>query len=191
MVELGDAASVTRRYLQLNFAPDAAVEGARMLPAGGEGDGSAFIVDTWFQVDDGRRSEVLEHGQGCAVCMRVRFRRDVSDPVFAFSIADEQHRRVFAVSSEWDGTPTGSFRAGEEVHVAVSFDNWFAPGRYFAASQVAHAGTGLKLMDHREDGASVVVTGRRAPAGVVDIPHAFHVSSVERWADPTVSGTSA
>jgi ABC-type polysaccharide/polyol phosphate transport system ATPase subunit len=191
MVELGDAASVTRRYLQLNFAPDAAAEGAPALAGGGEGDGSAFIVDTWFQVDDGRRSEVLEHGQGSAVCMRVRFRRDVTDPVFAFSIADDQHRRVFAVSSEWDGVATGSFGAGEEVHVAVSFDNWFAPGRYFASSQVAHGGTGLQLMDHREDGASVVVTGRRPAAGIVDIPHAFHVRSVERWADPTVTRTSA
>lgn len=186
-VEIGDAASVARRYLQLNFATDAAEPGPATIAADGEGDGAAFIVDTWFQVDDGRRSEALEHGQGCALCMRVRFRRDVSNPVFAFALADDQHRRVFAVSTEWDDHNTGSFAAGEEVHVAVSFDNWFAPGRYFASSQVAHGGTGLQLMDHREDGASVVVTGRRAPDGVVDIPHAFHVHSVERWADPTVA----
>ena len=190
-VELGDAASVARRYLQLNFAPDAAVPERASLPDGGEGDGSAFIVDTWFQVDDGRRSDVLEYGQGCALCMRVRFRRDVSEPVFAFSIADDQHRRVFAASTEWDDTPTGSFAAGEEVAVAMSFDNWFAPGRYFASPQIAHGGTGLQLMDHREDGASVVVTGRRPSAGIVDIPHAFHVQPVERWADPTVFRISA
>jgi ABC-type polysaccharide/polyol phosphate transport system ATPase subunit len=99
-VELGDAASVARRYLQLNFATDASPEAVPVLAPGGEGDGSAYIVDTWFQVDDGRRSEVLEHGQGCALCMRVRFRRDVSDPVFGFAISDDQHRRVFAVSTE-------------------------------------------------------------------------------------------
>jgi ABC-type polysaccharide/polyol phosphate transport system ATPase subunit len=190
-VELGDAASVARRYLQLNFATEAPAEAVPVLAPAGEGDGSAYIVDTWFQVDDGRRSEVLEHGQGCALCMRVRFRRDVSDPVFGFAISDDQHRRVFAVSTEWDGYPTGSFSAGEEVHVAMSFDNWFAPGRYFASPQVAHGGTGLQLMDHREDGASVVVTGRRAAAGLVDIPHAFHVRPVERWADPTAARTSA
>jgi ABC-type multidrug transport system ATPase subunit len=191
-IQLGDAAAVTRRYLQLNFAPEAAVaEAVPVLAEAGEGDGSAFIVDTWFQRDDGQRTDMLEHAQGCALCMRVRFRRDVSDPVFGFAIADDQHRRVFAVSTAWDGMATGSFSAGEEIHVAMSFDNWFAPGRYFASPQVAHGGTGLQLMDHREDGASVVVTGPRAAAGIVDIPHAFHVRSVEQWADPTVSRTSA
>jgi energy-coupling factor transporter ATP-binding protein EcfA2 len=174
-VALGEAGDVSRRYLQLNFASPEDRDDVEAVFAGGEGDGSAQIVDTWFQTDRGTRTDVLETGHPCALVTRVRFLRPVTDPVFGFALSDDQHRRVFAVTTERDGRTTGAFDLGDVVDVAVSFDNWFAPGRYFASPQVAHPGPGTQLMAYREEGASVVVTGSRAGGGVVDIPHEFHV----------------
>src|SRR3954454_10629445 len=126
LVAVGDATTLTRRYLELNF-PSVDIPrdtGAVTALPEGQGDGTAHIVDVWFQTDDGRRTEVLESGKGCALGMRVRFREAVSEPVFGFSISDDQHRRVFAASTLLDDEPTGSFEAGEEVGIAMSFDNW-------------------------------------------------------------------
>jgi ABC-type polysaccharide/polyol phosphate transport system ATPase subunit len=178
MVELGEAATVARRYLRLNFAGHVEPQDVSSVLTGGDGDGGAEIVDTWFQTDDGMRTDMLEQGRPCALCTRVAFRRPAIEPVFGFSLADDQHRRVFAVTTEWDETSLGSFDTGEEVVVAVSLDNWFAPGRYFLSPRIAHPGAGHQLIAHREDAASVVVTGSRTGGGLVDIPHRFHVRPV-------------
>src|SRR3954468_2678973 len=79
-VALGDAGEVSRRYLQLNFATPEDRQNVEAIIAGGEGDGSAFIVDTWFQDDTGVRVDALETGRPCSVCMRVRFLRPATDP---------------------------------------------------------------------------------------------------------------
>jgi ABC-type polysaccharide/polyol phosphate transport system ATPase subunit len=47
-VALGNAVDVTRRYLQLNFAAPADRDDVEAMFAGGDGDGSAEIVATWF-----------------------------------------------------------------------------------------------------------------------------------------------
>jgi ABC-type polysaccharide/polyol phosphate transport system ATPase subunit len=190
LMAIGGATDVSRRYLEVNFAIPADRDAAEAVFAERDGDGSALIVETWFQVDEGRRTEVLETGRGCALCTRVRFARAVSDPVFGFAVHDEQGRRVFAVTTEWDGMPTGSFEAGEAIDVAVSYDNWLAPGRYWVTSQVAYAGGGGRLMARHERSATVVVTGDPAGRGVVDIPHAFHVLPVGGRADTAASGAS-
>jgi ABC-type polysaccharide/polyol phosphate transport system ATPase subunit len=198
-IVIDEAGAVARRYLEINFAVDKPLEDelelapaerplelAAVEPADPDetGDGSASIVDAWLQVGAGERTEVMRAGDGCALCMRVRFRAEVGDPVFGFSVFDDQHRRVFAATTEWDGQETGRFGPGEEVVAALSFDNWLGPGRYFVSPQVAHAGTGLQIMAYRDEALSIVVTGGRGGAGIVDVPHAFHVTPVSLLTRP-------
>jgi hypothetical protein len=133
-------------------------------------------VDAWIQDAEGRRTDLLEQARPCGLCMRVRFTEAISEPVFGFVLSDEQHRHVFAVTTEWDGRPTGAYEPGEVVDVAVSFDNWFAPGRYFVSPRIARPGPGRDPMAHLEDSMTMVVTGSRAGGGLVDIPHEFHLA---------------
>jgi hypothetical protein len=56
-----------------------------------------------------------------------------------------------------------------------------------AVVQVAHAGTGLQLMAYQDEVASFIVIGGRAGSGLVDIPHAFHVSAGEHARNPAVT----
>src|SRR3954463_2544898 len=50
LVAIGDPASVAAHYLELNFAPQtSSAEDVQAVMGAGEGDGSAIIVDTWFQ----------------------------------------------------------------------------------------------------------------------------------------------
>jgi ABC-type polysaccharide/polyol phosphate transport system ATPase subunit len=182
LVALGDSRTVARRYTQLNFPTGVDLQTFEELAAGTEGDGGAQIVDAWAQTGDGRRTQSLEQGGSCALLMRVRFMTPSEEPVFGFTLTDEQHRRVLVVTTEWAGRPTGRHEAGDVVNVAVSFDNWFAPGRYFLSPQVGHPGGARRLMALREDHTSVLVTGSRTGGGVVDIPHEFFWGAVT--ADP-------
>jgi ABC-type polysaccharide/polyol phosphate transport system ATPase subunit len=191
MVALGEPASVAARYLQLNFAGAAAeLEDVSAIMGAGEGDGSAVVVDAWFQDADGRRARTIEQTRPCALIMTVRFREPIEEPVFGFVLSDEQHRQVFAVTTEWDDRPTGTYAAGDLVEVGVSFDNWFAPGRYFASPRVLRPGPGRNAMAHLEESVSVVVAGSRAGGGLVDIPHEFYVEPRALAGDVTTSGAA-
>jgi ABC-type polysaccharide/polyol phosphate transport system ATPase subunit len=191
-VAVGDPASVAARYLQLNFATGAtSVEDVQAVMGAGEGDGSAVVADAWFQDAEGRHVKTLEQTRPCALCMRVQFAEPVADPVFGFVLTDEQHRNVFAVTTEWDDRPTGTYAVGDVVEVAVSFDNWFAPGRYFASPRVLRPGPGRHAMAHLDGSVSVVVAGSRTGGGLVDIPHEFFVTRVEQRFDVAGAGASS
>jgi Wzt C-terminal domain len=110
------------------------------------------------------------------LCMRVRFLADVEDPVFAMALTDMDGRVAFAASTEWEEGSAGTFSAGESVDVALSFDNWFAPGRYEVSGRILHRGAGRRIMAEQDGGTSFVVTGSRAGGGAIDVPHAFHLT---------------
>jgi hypothetical protein len=177
VLALGDPRSVAQSYNEINFRRRPSVDGVPGL-APQLGDGAAAIVDTWFAGPDGQRVEMLSHGSRCAVGMRVEFRETVSDPMFGAVVSDSQHRMVLAVSSESSMPSTGRFEAGEVADVLLRFDNVLASGRYFASTQVTHRGPGQRYMDYREAAASVVVTGARNEAGIVDLPHDVEIARV-------------
>jgi len=114
---------------------------------------------------------VLEQGGRASFCLEVELREAASEPGFGFTLVDEQHRRVFAASTAWSGTPTGDFAAGDRVRVKVAFDNSLAPARYFASPTVAHHGVVSDVMDSRDELVSVVVHGGRKDGGLVNLPH--------------------
>jgi ABC-type polysaccharide/polyol phosphate transport system ATPase subunit len=168
MTAIGAAEEIAGAYFQLNFggaAPTVAAE------AGRRGDGSAEVLEGWFEDENGERADTLAQGRPCAYCARVRFNAPIADPTLAISISGDQQRPVFATSTVWQSERSGTFAAGEEALLRVAFDNALAPGRYHAATSVARSGGGEDVLDHREKLASVLVTGTRAGGGLVDLPH--------------------
>jgi len=172
---IGDAATVSRRYTQVNFAFD---EHGGQDWDGADDDASdddhAQVLDVWSQDGIGQRGAAITQGSPCALMMRVRFRRAARDPVFTLVLSDEKHRRVLVVTSEQDDGPSGDFEAGEQVVAGVSFDNWLAPGRYGVTAQVTYA-AGERMMALAQDAGSIVVSATRPGGGIVDLPHAFFV----------------
>ena len=72
---------VTERYVELNFATPRVSRPLEPIAASTpDGGGEAAIVDLWLQDAAGRRTEVLEQGRPCALCMRVRFREPADEP---------------------------------------------------------------------------------------------------------------
>jgi hypothetical protein len=183
VVAIDSAERIGDRYFELNFGRTQS-EPAPTEEEGRRGDGSAEILEAWFEDEHGTLAVTLTQRRPCTYCARVRFHRAVEDPSFAAVFEDGDHRPLFAVSSVWHEERTGSFAAGDEVVLRVSFDNPFAPGRYWATTSVARRGGGNDVLDRRGRLTSIVVTGSRPGGGAVDLPHDLQI---ERATAPALS----
>jgi ABC-type polysaccharide/polyol phosphate transport system ATPase subunit len=186
VVQVGDVDAVADKYLQLNFSEEARAEVAGdgtpvaiAAPADGEtvrsGDGQAEILEAWVEDGNGVHLEVAPTGSSSALCFRVRFHRDVQDPVFSVGLDDSQGNTVFAGTNAFDG-PSGSFAAGSEHIVHVSFQNFLGPERYAISASVAPDGNGLRFHDKRDRIGHVAVIDARPRASMTALP--YHVDVI-------------
>jgi ABC-type polysaccharide/polyol phosphate transport system ATPase subunit len=167
VVRLGAPDEVAAEYVNRSFAAsgDAPLE----EHVAGVGDGTAELVEAWWQDESGERASVLHQGRPCSFHVRARFNEPVEHPAIATVFENERHQPLMATSSDQADVDSGSFEAGDEVEFAVSFDMVFAPGRVYASPWVAHRGQ--RIMDQRTRMTSVVVAGSHVSGGLVDLPH--------------------
>jgi len=172
LAAIGDPGMVARRYDEVNRA----VYGRPVTLVGpGVGDGSALVTDAWVEDEEGRRIEAVQQGGRCRICSEVQFRAEVDDPLFGFSVTDEDHRIVLSINSGRTERRSGSFAAGERVNVEVTFDCVLASGNYFISPEVRRRDEERTLVDHRDNAASFAVTGGEPVAGVMDLPHDLRI----------------
>jgi hypothetical protein len=74
---------------------------------------------------------------------------------------------------------SGSFAGGERVTVSVGFDCVLADGNYFISPEVRHRDQERRLIDHRDNAATFVVSGGKPVAGILDLPHDLQILRVE------------
>jgi ABC-type polysaccharide/polyol phosphate transport system ATPase subunit len=151
-------------------APDAPPPGEQDAAAQTRyGDGSAEILDGWFEDDEGRRTEVLQTGRPCAFVGVVRFGEDVQDALFGINVRNSHRDHLLSASNLSSEPRCGTFRRGEEVTFRVSFHNVLSPDRYEVTPAVArHGGAWI---DRREGMVSVMVTGTRASDALLELPY--------------------
>jgi ABC-type polysaccharide/polyol phosphate transport system ATPase subunit len=180
LVELGDPARISHRYMQMNFDRAralAAVEKPRY------GNGAVQVEEAWFADADGNRAEMLEQWRPCSFHARIEVRRAVPAASFGVTFTDAQNRNVFTTSTTWMDQRTGPLAAGEVLELCVRFEARFAPGRYFATPIVASE-SDTELMDLREHFVTVVLTGTRRSGGIVDLQHEVGFARVSATAIP-------
>ena len=163
VIDIGPPDEVAQRYTELNF-PSEPAEPERL------GDGSAAVLDAWFEDEPGRRSGVLEHGQPASFRAIVEATSPLSRPIVGMRIEDAHGVVVFETSTTRSAHRGGDLAAGERVELCVRFETALRPGRYFASPSVAHEHSG-ELIDFRRRMTSMVVTGDLPGSGLVDIPH--------------------
>src|SRR4051812_39500546 len=162
---IGDPGDVGDAYVELNFG-----DGSGAAPAAERvGDGSAEIVEAWWEDTAGERQGVLHQGRPAVWKMRIRFNSAVDDAVFSVVFENDRQQPLMATNTEWAGEPTGPFEAGDEAVFSVQFDVVFAPGRVYASPWVHHQRGAL--MDRRPQMISAVVTGPHQSGALIDLPH--------------------
>jgi ABC-type polysaccharide/polyol phosphate transport system ATPase subunit len=159
---------VADHYVELSFGRET------MDGAGGEGerfgDGTAELVDAWFEDEHGLRQSTLPQGRSASFRARVRFNSEAVDPAVAVVFENESRVPLFATSTDWADERTGTHGPGDEITFSVSFENAFAPGRLYASPWIAYRGR-ADIMDRRPRMVSAVVTGAHKSGGLVDLPH--------------------
>ena len=162
---------VANHYVEVNFGRDRLGAGATEASGDEErfGSGAAEIIDAWFEDEHGDRTQVIPHGLGCSVNIRVRFHEAFEDPAVAILLENETHQPLFATSNADGEVPTGRNEAGGEAIFSVRFENHFAAGRIYMSPWVA-GGSG-DLLDRRPRLTSAIVTSPRQTGGIVEIPH--------------------
>ncbi|HEX2085297.1 MAG TPA: ABC transporter ATP-binding protein [Solirubrobacteraceae bacterium] len=197
---LGDTREVAEEYLRLNFSEAereaVAAEGrggeaedeaaAEEEPAEAEperdplapdrwGDGSAQILEGWFEDADGARTDVLVSGERCTYAARVRFEAEVADPLFGVNVHNSDGHMLLTANNVYE-PPSGTFHPGDEVEFRIGFVNVWAPGRYLASPAVAHSGAGLRWIDRCVNLHDVAVISTTPTDALIAPPYEFALS---------------
>jgi ABC-type polysaccharide/polyol phosphate transport system ATPase subunit len=188
VVEVGEPDDVGNRYLELNFSEAARNDAAAERNLGSKermGDGTAEILEGWFEDETGERVSTLPSGGRCSFAARVRFDADVDDPLFGLVLQNDRKDTVLAASNLWSNPTQGRFAAGSEITYRVTFDNLLVPGRYHATPAVARQGGGINWIDRRERMLSLLVSGMARTDAVVDLPYEVRVAPGTREEVPS------
>ncbi|HEV3046138.1 MAG TPA: ABC transporter ATP-binding protein [Solirubrobacteraceae bacterium] len=187
MVAIGKPEEVADHYLALNFDREGTVvddTGHDELAAEYIGGHEARILEAWVEDASGERQNVCRLGERVRFCASIAFDAPVEDPAFTIEIEDEWGTKMFIATTAADHERTGRFHVGEEVVLAVEFDNHLSPGKYFPTVNVSHRGSGLDIIHRRRRITSVTVFGAAATGGLVNFPY---MATVERSAHAAVS----
>ena len=169
VVTLGDPSEVADRYMDMNFEPG--TEPTRRRSAA-----SAAATARRGCSRPGSRTRTASartpcaQGTPCVFKARVRFHEELRDPEFSVAFVNSERQNVFVA-----GSPLGTFAAGEEAVVTVTFHNALAPGRYALSTMITHRGGGNAPVDRLENFATIVVTGARPGGGLVDLAHDIRI----------------
>jgi ABC-type polysaccharide/polyol phosphate transport system ATPase subunit len=178
VVAVDEPDTIGNRYLELNFSEAAREDAAHDRAPGSTermGDGTAEIVDAWFETEAGEHATVLPAGGRAVFAARVRFAAAVDDPLFGVVLQNERRETILAASTLWSDPTPGRFAAGQEVVYRVAFDNLLVPARYHATPAVARQGGGIAWIDRRERLLSLLVTGQSRTDAVVDLPYEVRI----------------
>jgi ABC-type polysaccharide/polyol phosphate transport system ATPase subunit len=193
LVALGPPREVADRYLALNFDREGAAaapvteEDEDQLAAEFTGSHEARILDAWIESDAGERLNACLQGDRVRFKAAVAFEAAIEDPAFTVELEDSWGTKMFVATSASTLERSGRFGAGEEVIFSVEFENYLAPGKYYATVNVARRGGGLDLIHRKRRMSTITVFGSTAQGGLVDLPH---VVKLERASAAAAIGVS-
>jgi ABC-type polysaccharide/polyol phosphate transport system ATPase subunit len=174
IVEMGRPEIVIREYQRRNQE----LEKGREVRAwaGGDrlGDGSAEIMEAWFEDEGGARTESIKQGEQVTFKFKATFHRDMESPILGFNVRDGDQNIVLNMNSSWGGVATGTVRSGESRVFSSSFPNWLAAGRHYVTPMVAHA-DGQTWADLRERFVRFAVETQLVSGAIVDLPQTVEV----------------
>jgi ABC-type polysaccharide/polyol phosphate transport system ATPase subunit len=176
---LAEPHEVVQVYRQRNLEEEqsAAIPGAMPEVAADRwGDGAAEIVEAWVESESGARQRVFKQRETAVFRARIRFVRQMVEPIFGVVVTNERAETVFVSNTMWDSIETGTFEPGDEGVYTLTFPTWFSDGRHMVSPAVAYR-DGQPWADWREKLVDFVVRAEQYTTGVVDLPHE---ASVER-----------
>jgi lipopolysaccharide transport system ATP-binding protein len=94
------------------------------------GDGSAEVLSAAVLNASRQSADLVETGDSLVTRMRVRFHRDIVDPVFGFLIRNRHGISAYGINTQQLGLRFGRVNRGEIIEVSFPFDCWLGPDLY-------------------------------------------------------------
>lgn len=103
---------------------------ASLRPVFRHGDGSAEVLSVALLNAAGQRVELIESGEPVAVRFRIRFEKEVEDPVFGFLIRNRHGVHIYGTNTDLQTVHFGNVGPGEIFEITFHFECWLAPDSY-------------------------------------------------------------
>jgi len=106
------------------------------------GDRSAEILSAAVLNSANQPADLIDSGESLLARLRVRFHRDIDDPLFGFLIRNRHGINAYGANTEQKGLKFGKVNAGEIVEVSFAFDCWLGSDSY-SVSFAVHSADGV------------------------------------------------
>jgi ABC-type polysaccharide/polyol phosphate transport system ATPase subunit len=127
------------------------------------GDGTAEILDLWFEDLEGLRVSRFRRGEDVTVKIRARFNEPLRDAHIGFTVRDQANQLLFDVSEP--ATESGDVGSGTEAVLATTFEGWLNPGYYSVWPIVAHIEEMTHISDLRANFGKFMIEGEAQGIG--------------------------
>ncbi len=132
------------------------------------GDGTAEILEVWFEDLEGKRVARFRRGEDVTVKVRTIFHESLTDTHIGFSLRDQGNQLLLDVSEP--AQETGTVTKGAEVVLATTFEGWLNPGNYSVWPIVAHIEDITHISDLRANHARFTIEGDSLGIGPMHPP---------------------
>jgi len=102
----------------------------------------AEIVDVVLKSEKGEETNMFNSGERMSVCLKIRFHRDVEDPIIGFYIRKyegSQPLDIYGTNTRWKNIELGSFGKGEEIEVKFLQTIPIPKGTYYIVVAIANS----------------------------------------------------
>ncbi len=84
------------------------------------GNGDADIIDYCIIDKNGNITNIIDKGEKCTIKVKVRFNKDINDPIVAFTIRDKQGTEIAGTNTMYEDINTGLAKAGSIKEVSFT-----------------------------------------------------------------------
>ena len=148
------------------------------------GDKSAEILSAEMLNSAGHEADYVDSGETLVARLRVKFNRDINDPLFGFLIRNRHGIHAYGANSEQKQLSFGTVVRGDVVEISFRFDAWLGPDLY-NVSYAVHSADGVSY--DWIDGASFFRVASEVP--IEGIANLNAVATSRRFAG-TISGVN-
>lgn len=138
-----------------------------ITPAMRKGDGRAEIVSLLILGANGKATAVLSSGEDITICVTVRFKDAVQNPVVGIMIRTRIGLEVFGTNTELEKVPLGPYSAGDTIRIDFHLRCDLGPKDY-TLTAASHDPDGT-AHDWLDDAVAFQVTSERQTAGVANL----------------------
>jgi lipopolysaccharide transport system ATP-binding protein len=112
------------------------------------GDGSAEIIGAEIRDSRQRRTSIIETGSPIIAQVKVRFLRDLDEPVIGFLICNRHGIHAYGQNTREQGIFLGTVRQGETLTLSFAFNCWLGVDEYSISFAVhSHEGQAYDWLD--------------------------------------------